>query len=258
MKKTISILIIIALTAAFFSFAACKKTRPENGETTTSAEYTKGSTSAPVEIVKLPEAQSERIEMFNAALDYVDVYCYKYTKSVKCTVSNINVGSLSAASNAADAFKSIFGSADYRSDYNYETAPESFSENFIGKRFSTGDISSADIRQDGGNIVLTVKFPNESNPSENSGMLSKLSSEYMNAAKIAENLGEFSSSAGSVNVSASEITAVATVNAHDSSLQKLVISYNENFSLGSVKLVQLEGSSVTASSKTVITYSGIG
>lgn len=249
---------IIALTASVFSFAACKKNEPENKETTTEAEYTKNTTGEAVEIAKLPETLSDRVEMLNSALDYVDVYCYKYTKSVNCTVNSINVGSLSAASNAADAFKSIFGNADSKTEYNYETAPESFAANFIDKRFGINDISSADVKQEGQNIILTVKFPDEYNPSETESLIGRISSEFVSSAKITKSLGEFSSSAGSVNVSASAITAVATVNAHDSSLQKLVVSYNQNFSLGNVKLVQLEGSSVTASSKTVITYSNIG
>lgn len=257
MKKTISLLMILVLAVSVISLAACKKTEPENGETTTETEITKSTTAEPVEIAKLPESTEARTEMLNAALDYVDVYCYKYTKSVKCTVNNINVGSLSAASNAADAFRSIFGNADYRNDYNYENAPESFSANFIGKRFGINEISSAEVKQDGGNIVLTVKFPNESNPADG-GILSSLSPEYLNAAKISESLGQFSSSAGKINVSASDITAVLTINAHDSSLQKMVISYNENFSLANVKLVQLESPAVSANSKTVITFSGIG
>lgn len=249
---------VLTVLATVLSFTACKKKNEIDEETTTSIpEYSKSTTSAPVVIAKIPDSKADRVEMLNAALDYVDVYCYRYTKKTKCDVSSVNVGSLGAASNAVDAFKSIFGQTDVTNDYDYKVAPESFSDNFISDRFSESDVLSADAKQEDGNIILTVTFPNESNPSDAKGLLSKLSKEYLSVSAVNKNLSEFDSTAGSVNITASDITATATISASDSSLQKLVISYTEGYVLSSVKLVQLEGSSVTGVAKTVVTYSQI-
>lgn len=259
MKKIISLLTLLAMTATFLSFAACKKNQNTVGtnDTSSTQEYTKKTTEKPVEIADIPESTEDRVEMLNSALDYIDIYCHKYTKKIKCDVSNVNAGGLSAASNAADAFMSIFGKTDVTNEYDYDSAPESFAENFIKERFTATDVLSAEAKQEDGNIILEVTFPDESNPNDKNGQLHKLSTEYISVSKVNTSLGEFDSSAGSVSISASDITVTATISAADSSLKNLVVAYTENFALSSVRLVQLEGSSVTGTSKTVETYSEI-
>lgn len=243
-----------------FSFSACKKN--DNGETETTAAadtsgLTKATTSKTVRIVDLPTSKEDQISMFNAALDFFDLYCYSFTKDVRCSVSNVSVGSLSSASNAVEAFKSVFGETETSNNYVYQTGQESFSENSMKSGFTSADVVLADVKQEDSDIILTVKFPNESNPSEKNGQLHKLTTEYLSAEKVKKNLSEFNSSAGSVNVSASDIEVTVVLNSLNSSLKGLTLSFTENFSLGSVKLVQLEGSSVTGTSKTTVSYSNI-
>lgn len=239
------------------SLVSCKDDKPTE-ENTTATQATKETTAVPVEIADIPSGKDERVEMLNSALDYIDVYCLKYTKKVKCTVSDVSVGSLSKASNAVAAFKSIFGEKETSTDYDYDSAPESFNANAVSARFSADDISSIDAKQDGSYIVVKAVLPNEMNPDEKSGQLFDISTDCLSVENIKKNLSDFSSSAGSVNINASDITVTAYINEHDSSLGKLVVSYTERFSLGSVKLVKLEGSSVTGTSKTVVTYDSIG
>ncbi len=247
------------LIFSVLSFSACKKNRNEEAVTTTAAttELTRATTSETVKIVDLPASNEDRISMFNAALDFFDLYCYSYTKSVKCTVSNVSVGSLSAASNAAAAFRSVFGEKDISNDYDYQTGQESFSENSMKSGFTAADITMTDVKQNGGDVILTVKFPNESNPSGKSGQIHRLTTEYVGAEKVKNSLSEFSSSAGSVNVSVSDIEVKVTLNSMNSALKSLTLSFTENFSLGGVKLVQLEGSSVTGMSRTTVSYTNI-
>lgn len=257
MKKFINFISFVLVVSVLFSLAACKDNKPPEPDVSTT-KGTKVTTAEPVQIVKIPEKTEDRVEMLNSALDYIDVYCYKYKKNVVCKVSNISLGELSKASNAGDAFKSIFGETDITTEHSYDTAPESFAANIIPSGFTADDVISADAVQDGDNIKLAVKFKNEANPSDKAGCLHKLSTDYLNTDKVKKNLGEFSSSAGSISVSAYDIVVTATLSTFDSSLKKLVVEYSENFSLGSVKLVQLEGSAVTGTSKTTVTYSDMG
>ena len=256
MRKFIYVLSFILIFCSIFSLTACKEKEKEpEPETTASTHATKAETSEAVKIVDIPEKIEDRVEMLNSALDYIDVYCYAFTKNTKCTVSNLNLGGLSKASNAGDAFRSIFGEKEVSYDYSYVSAPESFDENVISERFSADDAVSADAKQDGDTVTVTVTLKDEYNPDEKNGLLAKLSSDYLNAEKVKSSLGEFSSSADSVNVSARDIKVKAELRAEDSKLKKLEISYTENFSLSNVKLVQLEGSAVSGTSKTVVTYS---
>lgn len=256
MKKFISLLSVVVILTAVVSLAACGDNKPADEPDTTFTEK-KSVTSEPVKISELPESTEDKLDMFNSALDYFDIYCMKYKKRVKCEVSGVNVGSLSAASNAVDAFKSVFGETDITTEFDFNKAPESFTANIIDGGFDKNDVSSAEAKQDRQNIVLTVTFPNESNPDAQDGILKRLSGEYIGAEKVKKNLGDFASSAGSVSVLASDITVTVTISAVDSSVQKLTVSYIESFSLGNVKLVELEGSVVTGKSKTVITYSNM-
>lgn len=255
MKKFIYLLSFVLIFGSMLSLAACKTENEQTEKTTAVTHATKAETSEAVKIVNIPEKIEDRVEMLNSALDYIDVYCYNLTKNTKCTVSNLSLGGLSKASNAGEAFRSIFGEKDVSCDYSYANAPESFDENVITERFDINDVISADAKQDGDTVIVTVTFKDEYNPDEKNGLLSKLSTDYMSAEKVKNSLGEFNSSAGSVNVSARDITVKAELRAFDSKLKKLEISYTENFSLSSVKLVQLEGSAVSGTSKTTVTYS---
>ena len=258
MKKIISLIAVLILTVSVFSLSACGDNKPADSDsTTTAAQEKKSELSKPAEIAELPKTEEEQLELLNSVIEYFDVYCRRYTKEVKCTVSNLSVGALSSASNSYDAFKSIFGEKDLTVDYDYDSAPESFSANIISSVFEKKDLSEISVKQEGQNILLTAKFPNESNPDSENGQLRKLSSNFVGAETVKKSLGEFSSSAGSVSVSASDIVLTATVNSIDSSLQKLTVSYDEHFALGTVKLVQLDGSSVTGTSHTAETYSGM-
>lgn len=254
MKKIISIISVIILLVTTISFASCKKEEPQEEEKITTAEK-KTATSEAVEIVDLPDDIEGRVDMLNAAIEYFDVYCTEYKKNFKCTVESVSVGSLSEASNAVDAFKSIFGETTQTAEYNYDTAPESFAKNVVSGEFDKSDVISADVKQEGQEITLTVTFPNESNLDAEDGILKNISPDYVSVDDVKSALDEFESSAGSVSVTASDITVTAVINSVDSSVQKMTVSYTENFSLSTVKLVELEGSSVTAKSKNVITYS---
>lgn len=259
MKKTKKIISFLLAFSSVFCLSSCSgKNNPVTEKETSVAEKeTKAAAENPIKIADIPETTEDRIEMLNSALDYIDVYCYKYKKSVKCSVSGLKLGDLSKASNASDAFRSIFGEKDLTFEYDYKTAPESFDANLIKGEFTEDDVAYADIEQKKDKLILTVKFYNESAPSDNSGALCKLSNEYQSADKVKKSLSEFSSSADSVNVSARDIIVTATIRTFDSGLEKLTVSYEENFSLGGVKLVQLEGSSVGGTSKTTITYSNM-
>lgn len=256
MKKFISLLSVAVILTAVVSLAACRDNKPVDEPDTTFTEK-KSVTSEPVKIAELPESTEEKMNMLNSALDYFEIYCMRYKKRIKCEVSGVNVGGLSSASNAVDAFKSIFGETDLTTEYDYNKAPESFTANIIKSGFDKKSVSSAEVKQDGQNIVLDIVFPNELNPDVEDGILKRISNDYVGAEKVKKNLGEFASSAGSVNVSASEIKVKLIISAVDSSVQKLTVSYVENFSLGNVKLVELEGSAVTGKSKTEITYSNM-
>lgn len=261
MKKYLCIILSAIIIFSVFSLAACQKKEKENEteqtETTAESRVTKSTTAVPVRIVDIPTSKEEQVNMLNSALDFFDLYCYEYTKGVKCTVSDVSVGSLSAASNAQKAFKSIFGERDTSNDYNYQTAQESFEANAMESGFSTADVALIDAKQEGNEIVLTATFANETNPNDTAGQLHKLTSEYIGIEKVNSSLSEFSSSANSVNIAVSDITVSIRLNSFDSSLNKLTVSFTEKFSLGSVRLVQLEGSSVTGTAKTTVTYSNL-
>ena len=168
------------------------------------------------------------------------------------------MGSLSAVSNAGDAFRSIFGKKDISYDYDYNTSRDAFKANFPESGYEADDIQNITAQQNGNDIIITATFAGENNPTEDKGFLHKLTTEYLDAEDVSKALTEFNSSAESVSVSASDITVKATLNANDSSLRTLEISFTQRFSLSGVTLVKLEGSSVTATSSTVIKYTGIG
>lgn len=251
--KFISLSLVFCL---IFSFASCKKepvATPEEPEIETTR-----STTQPVEIIEVPTGHDELTKMFNAAIGYTELYCYRYTKNIDCKASDINVGSLSAASKAVDAFKSIFGEKNITMNYEYNASRDAFSANFPSGDFTPEEILSISAERVEDKIVITAIFPNENNPSDDSGTLYRLCPDYQNSEDVKKALVEFNSSASSVSVSASDITVEATINANDSSLEQLVVSYTQRYTLSGVVLSKLEGSTVTGTAKTRVVYSGIG
>lgn len=258
MKKTslriISFLIVICTVAGLVS---CGK-KPEIPVTEDPTEQTSKSQTQPTQIVEIPTEKEELADMFNAALEYVELYCYHYTKNTTCNVNNLSIGGLSAVSNANDAFRSIFGKKDVSYDYNYNTSRDDFKENFPASGYTASDIQNITAQQKDKDIVITTTFAGESNPTADKGLLHKFCSDYLSVEDVKKALTEFNSSAESVSVSVSDITVKATVNAQDSSLRTLEISFTQRYSLSGVTLVKMQGSNVTATSSTVITYTGIG
>ncbi len=240
----------------FFSFASCKKdpeVTPEEPEIETTR-----STTQPVEIVEVPTGRDELTQMLNAAINYTELYCYHYTKNIDCKASDINVGSLSAASKAVDAFKSIFGEKNITMNYEYNASRDAFSANFPSGDFTVDEIETISAKRVDDKIIITAVFPNENNPSDDSGALYRLCPDYQNSEDVKKALIEFNSSASSISVSASDIMVEATLNANDSSLEQLAVSYTQRYTLSGVILSKLEGSTVTGTAKTRVVYSEIG
>ncbi len=255
-KGFLNLISVLLVLSTIFLLAACDNNtqdEPDGTELNTS----KSTTQAPVQIAEIPTDKKELTEMLNAAVDYVELYCYRYKKHTDCKVEGVNVGSLSAASNATAAFKSIFGEKSVTLDYNYNTSKDTFAANFPEGGFSVNDFIELTAEPAEDAIVITAEFPSETNPSDK-GILHKLSTDYLNTAGVEKALSEFNSSASSVSVSVSDIKLKATISSKDSSLTKLEVSYTERYSLSGVTLVKLEGSSVTATSKTTVTYTDIG
>lgn len=258
MKKiSIQVISLIIVLATMLSMLSCKTKKDETNTTVTEAQ-TKAQTSEAVAIADIPTDKEEIIKMLNSALDYVDVYCYAYTKQVKCDVADVNVGTLSSVSNSTDAFKSIFGGIDATTNYDYKVSKENFSNNFIKSGFTANESTDAIAQQDGEFIVLTVNLKSENNPKDGEGILYRLGGDYLNAEDVKKNLADFSSSAKSISISASDISITAKISIEDSSLKELDVKYTEGYTLSGVTLVKLEGASVTGNASTVISYTDIG
>lgn len=251
--------IISAATALciVFSLASCKEDTQAQSQDI-EPTYEKSVTEETVKIVDIPTDSAELTDMLNAAINYVDKYCYKYKKALKCEASVDSLGSLSSVSNAAEAFASVFGEKDITADYDYNTDKKLFADNFIKDNFKTEEISSITAEQDGDTVVLTAKLKDESNPTDESGTLYRLGGDYVNADDVTASLGEFKSSASSVSISADSISIVARISTEDSSLQSMTVSYTERFNLSGVTLVKLSGGAVGGSAKTVIEYTNFG
>ncbi|MBR3836370.1 MAG: hypothetical protein IKJ69_06275 [Clostridia bacterium] len=256
-KSVLNFISLLMVAATVFSLVSCGKTTPENpdGEEPITSKST---TQIPVEIVDIPTDKGELVKMLNSAIEYVELYCYRYTKRAVCKVDGLNVGTLSTASNAAQAFRSIFGQKDVSIEYEYNTSRDSFAANFPQSGYTVNEVSSITAQQDDGTIILTAEFPSENNPSDKSGQLHKLSNDYLSVENVNKALTEFNSSAASVSVTASDIKIKATINAKDSSLQSLEVSFTQRFNLTGVTLVKIEGSGVTGASHTTVIYSSIG
>ncbi len=256
-KRFINLISFLLIVSTVISLVSCGKAEQEVPENT-EAVTTKGTTNAPVKIVQIPTDKNELAEMLNSAIDYVELYCYRYTKHTVCSVDSVSVGSLSQASGAVDAFKSIFGEKDIAVDYEYNTSRTAFAENFPQSDYTADDFTGIIANRADDSIVLVAEFPDEINPTADKGVLHKMSNEYHSAESVKKALSDFNSSAASVNVTASNIKMTATINAQDSSLTKLEVSYDENYSLSGVTLVKLEGSGVIGTAKTTVTYTNIG
>lgn len=252
-NRFLKILSLLTALCVVISLASCKgKTEApmQNVEPT----YEKSVTEKTVKIANIPTDSNGLTDMLNAAVNYVDKYCYKYKKALKCEASIDSLGSLSSVSNAAEAFASVFGEKDITSDYDYNADKKLFADNFISGKFETEEISSITAKQEGDVVVLTAQFNGESNPTDENGILHRLGGDYISAEAVSKSLGEFKSSAASVSVSADSISVVARISVEDSSLQSMTVSYTERFNLSNVTLVKLSGGAVSGSAKTVIEY----
>ena len=253
----LKILSLLTALGVVLSLASCK------GKTETPTQdieptYKKSVTEETVKIANIPTDNDGLTDMLNAAINYVDKYCYKYKKALKCDASVDNLGSLSSASNAAEAFASIFGEKDITADYDYNADKKLFADNFISGKFKAEEISSITAKQDGDVVVLTAQLNGESNPTNESGILHRLGGDYVSAEAVNKSLGEFKSSATSVSVSADSMSIVAKISVEDSSLKSMTVSYTERFNLSGVTLVKLSGGAVSGSAKTVIEYTNFG
>ena len=256
MKKGFIYILCAVLMLSSVTFLVSCGEQEQTGTDETTAE-SKSSSSQAEEIVTVPTEKSAIADMFQAAINYVDGYCYGYTKSVKFTVSDLSVGALSSVSNSRDAFRSVFGETDTTADYNYNADKELFDLNFPSGNFKADVMESAKAEQKDGIITITAAFPNESDPKDG-GLLRRLGGDYLSADDVKANLNSFASSAGSIRVSASDIKAVAKINASDSRLVSMEISFVESFTLSEVKLVKIDGASVSAKSRTIVKYTDIG
>lgn len=257
MKNTaMRIVSLLVVLCTVFVLVSCDK-EPEVQPEETPIQTSKSQTQ-PTQIIDIPTEKEDLADMFNAAIEYVELYCYHYTKHTTCTVNNLSIGSLSEASNAAEAFRSIFGKKDISYDYDYNTSRDAFKNNFPESGYTVSDLQTISAQQVDNDIIITATFPSESNPAEDKGRLYKLCSDFQSVESVKKSLADFSSSASSVSVSATNITVKATLKAQDSSLKTLEISFNQSFSLSGVTLVKLEGSTVSATSTTVIRYTNIG
>lgn len=256
-KRVLSFISFLMVTVTVFSLASCSK-KPTDETDNTEPLTSKSTTQAPVKIVEVPTDKGKLTDMLNAAIEYVELYCYRYTKRTVCNVDPVNVGTLSTASNATEAFRSVFGKKDVSIDYDYNTSRDSFAENFPESGYTTKEISSITAQQVDDSIIITAEFPSENNPNAESGQLHKMSNDFLSVEDVNKALADFDSSATSVSVNASDIVIKATINSQDSSLTSLEVSYTQRFNLSGVTLVKLEGSSVTGTSQTTVTFSNIG
>lgn len=257
MKKTLlSLISFVLVFSMVMSFSSCSKDPVVQEEQTDS--LTTRPTTQPVEIVEIPESEEELAQMLNAAVEYIELYCYHYTKNIDCKVNQLSVGSLSKASNAAEAFRSIFGEKNITMNYDYNASRDAFTANFPASGYTVDEITSINAQQVDDNIVITATFPDESNPTDEGGVLHRLCPDYQNSEDVKKAMTDFSSSASSVSVSASGITIKATIRSQDSSLESLEVSYTQRYTLTGVTLVKLEGSAVTGTADTTVKYTDIG
>lgn len=252
--RIISLMIVVC---CILSLVSCKG-KSDDADLTEEPTYEKSSTSQTVKIVDIPTNPSELADMLNAAVNYVDGYCYKYKKDLKCEASVDSLGALSAVSNASDAFASIFGEKSITADYDYQADKKLFADNFVKGPIAEDKISSISAKQDGDTVVLTAKLNAETNPTDENGILCSLGGDYVNADSVKASLTEFKSSATSVNVSADGISIVAVISTEDSSLRSMTVTYTERFTLSGVTLVKQKGGSVSGSAKTVVKYTDFG
>ena len=93
MKKTLlSLISFLLVFSMVMSISSCSKDPVVQEEQTDS--LTTRPTTQPVEIVEIPESEEDLAQMLNAAIEYIELYCYHYTKNVDCKVNQLSVGSL--------------------------------------------------------------------------------------------------------------------------------------------------------------------
>lgn len=257
-KRFIKAISVCVALCTVLLLAACKENQPEQGDIILSNEVEKATTSETVEIADIPTDPAELIDMLNNAIGYVDRYCYKYNKNVKCEIGSVNLGSLSSVSNARSAFASIFGQKEIASEYDYKADKKLFVENFIKGSVSSDDIVTVSAYEEDGTVVVFAELANETVTDSEDGLLCRLGGEHVTPNDVKASLTEFKSSAGSVSVSADGIKLTARISTADSSLKSMTVEYTERFNLSGVKLVKIEGGTVSGNAKTEISYTNLG
>lgn len=248
---------ICIVLCSVFSLAACREEPPQMEGVPTTAEE-KASISETVKIVNIPTDTAELTDMLNNAIGYVDRYCYKFNKNVKCEVETVNLGALSAVSNARNAFASIFGQKELASEYDYKADKKLFAENFIKGSISKDEITEIRAYEEDGAVVVVAELASETVTDGDEGLLCRLGGEHITPEDVKTSLTEFKSSATAVSVSADGIKLTAKISTEDSRLVSMDVEYTERFNLSGVKLVEIEGGTVSGNAKTEISYTNLG
>lgn len=242
---------------AVASLAACKREQPQQEGVPATTEE-KASVSETVKIVNIPTDTAELADMLNNAIGYVDRYCYKFNKDVKCEAAAVNLGSLSSVSNARNAFASIFGQKELSSEYDYKTDKNLFAENFIQGSIAEDEITAIRAYEEDGAVVIVAELVGETVTDGDEGLLCRLGGEHITPEDVKTSLTEFKSSATAVSVSADGIKLTAKISTDDSRLISMDVEYTERFNLSGVKLVEIEGGTVSGNAKTEISYTNLG
>lgn len=248
---------VAMLVCSMTGLSACKKKNDKNDDDVTES-VSKSTTSAVSQIVEVPKEKDKIVQMFDSAIGYVDEFCYSYTKTKKNIVKDLGIGELSKVNNAADAFKSIFGEGQSQVEYNYNYSKENFDANFPKQGVKYEDVESATATKKDDSIIITLNFPAETDPTHEKGRIHNYTNDFLSAEDVKDSLGAFGSAAGSISVNIESFKMVAVIRAHDSSLEKLTMSFTENYNLSGVKLVEVNGSTVTGKMVSTIDYTQIG
>lgn len=257
-KKLSAFMAVVILVCAVTVFSSCGKENDSTGSNNATVAETKNTTSEVSKIIDAPTEKDAVIDMFNKAIGYVDEFCYSYTKTVKNSVGELSIGSLSKVNNAESAFKKVFGEKESNVQYKYKDNKDGFNANFTKDKLTSDMVVSFGSKKDGDLIIITVNLPSETNPDEKTGNLSKFTNDYINVKSVQDELESFGSSSSATSIFADNIFMTAEIDANNSTLKKFTIGFNENFTLSGVKLVEVDGSTVTGKMSAEIEYTEIG
>lgn len=256
MKRQNKLAALILAAALTVSFYGCGSNGKNHGRDVDEVPGTRATTTKAAEIESIPKEKKELIALLDSAIDYLEIYGYSFDKSVVCEVGDVNTGALSAVSNSAQAFRSVFGERSLYSSCDYSSAPETYNEALLEGSFEERDVETISAEKKGDKIIISAVFPDVPDPDEGF-TLGKIEKEFVTKSDVKEALGEFSSSAASCSADVSDIRMTVQINAADSKPESLKVSFVQNFSLTSVKLVENSGSAVYGTSSTEIEFSNI-